>query len=80
MSRCIATIERYTGVRPRTYAYPSGQYDAATLQVMRANGIEAAFTMQYGLVRTLNRPYQMPRVRINRTTAETTFEAALAKE
>jgi peptidoglycan/xylan/chitin deacetylase (PgdA/CDA1 family) len=80
VSRCIATIERYTGIRPRTYAYPSGQYDAATLDVMRANGIDAAFTMQYGLVRSLKRPYEMPRVRINRTTAETTFEAALAKQ
>ena len=77
-SRCIDTIQKYTGVRPRTYAYPSGQYDAATLEVMRANGIAAAFTMRYGLVRSLDRPFEMPRVRINRTTAETTFETALA--
>jgi peptidoglycan/xylan/chitin deacetylase (PgdA/CDA1 family) len=77
--RCIETVAKYTGVRPRTYAYPSGQYDAATLAVMRAAGIEAAFTMRYGLVRTLARPYEMPRVRINRTGAEATFEAAIPK-
>jgi len=80
VTRCISTIERYTGVRPRTYAYPSGQYDSATLEVMRANGVAAAFTMQYGLVRSLRRPYEMPRVRINRTTAEATFEAAVATQ
>ena len=78
VTRCIATVARYTGVRPRTYAYPSGQYDAATLDVMRAAGIDAAFTMRYGLVRSLRRPYEMPRVRINRSSAEATFEAAIA--
>jgi hypothetical protein len=45
---------------------------------MRAAGIDAAFTMRYGLVRSLRRPYEMPRVRINRSTAEATFEAAIA--
>lgn len=77
VTRCIDTIARYTGVRPRTYAYPSGQYDVATLDVMRAAGIDAAFTMRYGLVRSLRRPYEMPRIRINRSTAEATFEAAV---
>lgn len=75
---CIETIARYTGVRPRTYAYPSGQYDSETLAVMKAAGIEAAFTMRYGLVHSLARPYELPRVRIERTTAEETFESALA--
>jgi peptidoglycan/xylan/chitin deacetylase (PgdA/CDA1 family) len=70
-------IARYTGVRPRTYAYPSGRYNPATLAVMHAAGIEAAFTMKYGFVRSLQEPYRMPRVRINRTTAAATFEAAV---
>lgn len=78
VTHCVTTIAHYTGIRPRTYAYPSGKYDAATLAVMKANGIDAAFTMRYGMVRSLQRPYEMPRVRINRTTAEATFEAALA--
>jgi peptidoglycan/xylan/chitin deacetylase (PgdA/CDA1 family) len=78
VTHCIETIARYTGVRPRTYAYPSGRYDAATLAVMKAEGIEAAFTMQYGLVHSLGRPYELPRVRIERTTAEVTYESALA--
>ena len=77
-TRCIDTIARYTGVRPRTYAYPSGRYDAATLAVMRAARIDAAFTMEYGLVSSLDHPYELPRVRINRSTAATTFEAALS--
>lgn len=79
-TRCIETVARYTGVRPRTYAYPSGQYDAATLAVMRKAGMQAAFTMRYGLVRSLDRPYEMPRVRISRSTAEATFEAAIPKQ
>lgn len=78
VQRCLDAIERYTGVRPKTYAYPSGQYNAATLAIMKAAGLEAAFTMRYGLVHSLGKPYQMPRVRINRSTAQTTFETALA--
>ncbi len=80
VAHCLDTVTRYTGVRPRTYAYPSGRYDAATLEVMRAAGMQAAFTMRWGHVFNLNKPYEMPRVRINRTDAEATFEAAIPKQ
>lgn len=78
VTHVLDTVQRYVGVRPKTYAYPSGGYNATTLAVMKAAGIEAAFTMKYGGVRSLASPYELPRVRINRTTAQTTFESALA--
>jgi peptidoglycan/xylan/chitin deacetylase (PgdA/CDA1 family) len=78
VTRCLDTVARYTGVRPKTYAYPSGRYNPATLTVMHDAGIEAAFTMRYGLVRSLKEPFRMPRVRINRSTAAATFEAAVS--
>lgn len=78
VSHCITTVQRYIGVRPRTYVYPSGRYNDETPAVMKSNGIEAAFTTQYGFAQSLAHPYQMPRIRVNRTGAEDTLENAIS--
>ncbi len=75
---CVDTFARYLGgFRPSTYAYPAGKYDATTFAVLAELGIRAAFTENPGTVRSLARPYELPRRRIHRDDPLATF-AALA--
>jgi peptidoglycan/xylan/chitin deacetylase (PgdA/CDA1 family) len=77
-SRCVAAIERWAGVEPVTYAYPSGRYNATTFAVMRRERVQAAFTMEPGFVRDLTEPYRLPRIRVVRWTAVEQFRAIAA--
>jgi peptidoglycan/xylan/chitin deacetylase (PgdA/CDA1 family) len=74
---CRRSLRRWTGIDATTYAYPSGRYNATTLSVMRAAGIAAAFTEEFGYVKNLAQPYRMPRIRILRQNAQAIFESAL---
>ncbi len=62
---CMRRFARYLGgAPPQTYAYPAGQYNATTLELMRQFGIRAAFTEHPGTVRDLAHPYELPRRRV----------------
>jgi len=66
---CVARIERYTGVRPVSYAYASGAYNATTLEIMREIGIRSAWTERSDYAKDARHPYEMPRLRIARDTS-----------
>ncbi len=70
---CVHAIRRWTKIAASTYAYPSGQFNSATMGVMHDLRMHAAFTTQPGLVRSLASPYTLPRVRLNRRDADTVF-------
>lgn len=70
---CADALRRLAGVNPVTYAYPSGDYNAITLDVMKTANMHAAFTTASGLVTSLARPYELPRIRVNRDGAENAF-------
>jgi peptidoglycan/xylan/chitin deacetylase (PgdA/CDA1 family) len=72
---CIDRIERFTGVRPVSYAYASGAYNATTLALMPRIGIRSAWTEHPGRVRDLHDPYEMPRLRIARHATIAEFAA-----
>ena len=72
---CRRALRRYAAVEPVTYAYPSGRYNGTTLEVMRRAGFVAAFTEEYGEVRSLDDPYRLPRIRILRDNAVPMFSA-----
>ncbi|MFY9778879.1 MAG: polysaccharide deacetylase family protein [Candidatus Baltobacteraceae bacterium] len=75
---CVASFARYLGgFRPSTYAYPAGKYDATTLSIMRELGFRAAFTEEPGTVKSLARPWELPRRRIRNSDGVAAF-AALA--
>src|SRR5258708_12608941 len=42
------SIEAHTGVRPRFFCYPSGEFDDAVMRELRAAGVVAAFTTNDG--------------------------------
>jgi peptidoglycan/xylan/chitin deacetylase (PgdA/CDA1 family) len=75
---CRRAIRHWAAVDPMTYAYPSGQYNAVTLAVMRRARMPAAFTMEYGFVRSLDNPYRLPRIRILRDHAVSMFRSIAA--
>ena len=74
---CADRIERYAGVRPVSYAYASGAYNATTLEVMREIGMQSAWTEHPGRARDLKEPYEMPRLRVARTTTIREFATLL---
>ncbi|MBD5635066.1 MAG: polysaccharide deacetylase family protein [Candidatus Eremiobacteraeota bacterium] len=71
---CMRRFGRWLGgAAPVTYAYPAGKYDATTLDIMKNQGIAAAFTERPGTVVDLARPYELPRRRIRHDDGLTRF-------
>jgi hypothetical protein len=64
-------------VRPTTYAYAAGRWNASTLAILRAAGLKAALTERPGIVSSLASPFTLPRRRIARDADLASF-AALA--
>jgi peptidoglycan/xylan/chitin deacetylase (PgdA/CDA1 family) len=76
VDHCVATIAKYL-VRPTTYAYAAGRWNASTLAILRAAGLKAALTERPGIVSSLASPFTLPRRRIARDADLASF-AALA--
>jgi peptidoglycan/xylan/chitin deacetylase (PgdA/CDA1 family) len=61
----IELVERHTGVRPRTFAYPNGKmgdYDGRAAPILRSLGIRCALTSRHGFARPGQDPYQLSRL------------------
>ncbi|HEU5100245.1 MAG TPA: polysaccharide deacetylase family protein, partial [Roseiflexaceae bacterium] len=50
--------------RPRFFAYPHGEHNHSAEQAVQAAGLQAAFTVEPGLVRPGQHPYRVPRIEI----------------
>jgi peptidoglycan/xylan/chitin deacetylase (PgdA/CDA1 family) len=57
-------IHYHTGRLPRFFCYPSGQYDADVVAVLKSAGYWGAVTTQWGVEHTPDNMFEMPRVRI----------------
>jgi peptidoglycan/xylan/chitin deacetylase (PgdA/CDA1 family) len=57
-------INYHTGRLPRFFAYPSGQYDANVVAVLKSAGYWGAVTTDWGEEHTLGSMFAMPRLRI----------------
>ncbi|MBX6351430.1 MAG: polysaccharide deacetylase family protein [Clostridia bacterium] len=71
-----ADLEATFGVRVRTFAYPSGDYDRRAVAEVRRAGFEAAVTTAYGLARPADL-YELRRVRISGSDRLSGFERKL---
>lgn len=76
VNHCEQALTRYV-VHPVTYAYAAGRHDAAIEQIVKDAGFEVALTESPGIVTSLNRPYDLPRRRVDRSAGLASF-AALA--
>jgi peptidoglycan/xylan/chitin deacetylase (PgdA/CDA1 family) len=57
-------IHSHTGRLPRFFCYPSGQYDANVIAVLKSAGYWGAVTTEWGQVHRLEGFFEMPRLRI----------------
>lgn len=62
----VADLEEIGLDRSFLVAYPYGEYDQKVQQETQAAGIQAAFTVEPGLVQPGQEPYQIPRIEILR--------------
>lgn len=60
------TALRQLELDPHTFAYPHGEHDAAARAAIATTGLEAAFTVEPGLVRPGADPFRLPRVEVLR--------------
>lgn len=73
----LKDIEKRIGIRPTIFCYPSGEYDKATLQAVKVEGVLAAFTTSDGTYMTSDNMEKLPRVRIRGSTTIEQFASLL---
>jgi len=59
-----AMIESRIGTPVESFCYPSGQYDAQTISILRSTGYLAATTEIQGMYQSSNDTYQLRRIRV----------------
>ena len=64
--------------RCRFFAPPYGAYNAETLELLRASGIQASFTVKEGTVSEGSALLELPRVSVDRSTTWTQFRGKLS--
>ncbi len=57
-----STLERLTGQRAATFAYPYGDYDSGVVELVRQAGYECACTSRADVVRRASRAHELPRM------------------
>lgn len=72
-------IEYHTGQPVRFFCYPSGQYDNNIIDVVRAAGYWGAVTTRWGVMHSLDRIFEMPRIRVRGTDTLAEFAAHLVE-
>lgn len=74
------TVEAHTGRYPRFFAYPSGQYDEAVVEVLKEINFWGAVTTWYGQYHTWEDRFELTRVRISGGDNVVIFAAKLTPE
>jgi glycosyltransferase involved in cell wall biosynthesis/peptidoglycan/xylan/chitin deacetylase (PgdA/CDA1 family) len=66
VSGSVTDLEARGLKRPRLFAYPHGEHNQKVRQAVHESGLQAAFTVDSGLIRPGQDPYQLPRIEILR--------------
>lgn len=72
-------LEAWTGRRPRHFAFPNGNFNAALMGVCRELGLASAATTLAGVFRPGDDPHAVPRVSIGRDDDLARFKLALVR-
>lgn len=76
---CRDSIEAQIGERPRFFAYPSGKYDAAVINELRAEGFWGAVTTNQGIRHLADQLFELKRIRVRGRYTVADLEAVLAR-
>jgi peptidoglycan/xylan/chitin deacetylase (PgdA/CDA1 family) len=66
----VARCEALTGVRPRTFAYPYGDFDPESEQLVEEAGFDCACTTRSAFVTARAKPYALPRLAVGNWTVD----------
>jgi peptidoglycan/xylan/chitin deacetylase (PgdA/CDA1 family) len=75
---CYEQLEAAGLPRPRAFAYPYGEHDAAVVAAVHDAGFHAAFITEAGLVSANSDRYRLPRMELRRGDTGTRFRMRLA--
>lgn len=75
---CKETIEAELGVRPRFVSYPAGEYDQATMDLFKSADYWGGITTKQGASHTLDKVFEITRVRVRGTTTADELARLLA--
>ena len=64
IEKCVLTLEERLATPVRAFAYPSGAFDMATVDIVRQTGIAFAFTTDAFRMLQRGSPYELARVRV----------------
>jgi peptidoglycan/xylan/chitin deacetylase (PgdA/CDA1 family) len=70
-------IQHHTGRLPRFFCYPSGQYDANVIEVLKSAGYWGAVTTAWGKTHSQDNLFEMPRIRMRGSDTLGSFVAKL---
>ncbi|MBO9533053.1 MAG: polysaccharide deacetylase family protein [Solirubrobacteraceae bacterium] len=70
-------IRALTGTTPEFFCYPAGKYDEHVEAAVKAAGYAGATTVEPGIARRSDDPFQLPRVRITNADTGSTLVARL---
>ena len=73
----LQTVEAHLGRTPRFLAYPSGRYDALSVELAKELHLWGAVTTVFGRLHNYNELHTLSRVRVSGTGTLEEFVAAL---
>lgn len=71
-------IEQLVGKKARSFAYPYGNYDNTTVDVVRECGLEAAVTVHEGTINPNSEIFELPRNSVDASTTFTQFRGKVS--
>ena len=71
------TIESHTQATVRFFCYPSGQYDALTIIVLKSAGYWGAVTLNHDIMQSSEHPFEWSRLRVRGSYDMQQFESLL---
>ncbi len=79
IDRCIRTLSSRLGAAVQAYAYPSGAFDARTIELARRAGLLLGFTTDPRLQRDPLSPYEIARIRVINGMTDEFFDLLLER-
>ncbi len=73
----MQTVQAHLVRQPRFFAYPSGEYDGRTIQILKEIGFWGALTSEPGFLHRLEEAYTLRRVRVSGRESLGQFAARL---
>lgn len=65
---CKLSLESLISIPVTDFAYPSGKYNANTIEILKSIGVKTAVTTKNGIWKSTDNVYEIPRIRMTEST------------